>query len=259
MNTPRFASIAILLLFFIQQPATTTAQDRQFPQQTDLPDAKQSESSTKDATREPRPNRKAVLAELKAINARLERIERMLEQQSTQTHQPEEHPAAVTETKPTKLESTVAEGVTLMHAIPIRRLVPGAAVSLGNGEHRFSAIPEELLGRNFTAREGYQGNLKFRIDTAQTVFVAIYGKEWGEGGNPSGNWQPELVSREQLIEQGWKQTDLLPVSHSNPEYKDEPAWIVFRRACQAGETFLIRTHKYQAPILIWGPQQIPNE
>ena len=71
------------------------------------------------------------------------------------------------------------------------------------------------------------------------------------GGNPSGDWHPEIVSREGMLKQGWKEIGLLPVKHSNPVYQDEPSWIVFERDCQAGETFLIRNHKYQAPILIW--------
>ena len=82
----------------------------------------------------------------------------------------------------------------------------------------------------------------------------MYGADWGGGGNPSGNWQEELVTRQQLQQQGWQEITLLPVKHSNPEYPEPPQWIVFKRHCQPGESFAIRNHKYQAPILIWGPK-----
>ena len=72
------------------------------------------------------------------------------------------------------------------------------------------------------------------------------------GGNSSGDWQLEIVSREAMLEQGCKEIGLLSVKHSNPVYQNEPSWIVFERNCQAEESFLICNHKNQAPILIWG-------
>jgi len=147
----------------------------------------------------------------------------------------------------------IIDGLKVHHDTPISQLIDGKAIPLGTGHHIFIDVPESVKGRKFTARDGYQGNLRFDVLEGQTIFVALYGKDWGGGGNPSGNWQQEVVTREQMEQQGWQHFGSLAVKHSNPEYQNEAPWLLFSRNCKSGESFLIRNHKYQAPVLIWGP------
>lgn len=202
-----------------------------------------------EAKRAGRQSRRELRAELKSIRAQLDRIERLLVQQ---VQRPEPTRTIIEEPQsPEPIPARIVDGLRIHHDPPIAQLDDGKIVPLGNGQHIFIDVPEFVKGRKYTARDGYQGNLIFDVLEGQTVFVALYGKDWGGGGNPSGNWQHEVVSREQLEQQGWKQVGSLAVKHSNPEYQDEPPWLLYSRACKAGESFLIRNHKYQAPVLIW--------
>ncbi len=73
---------------------------------------------------------------------------------------------------------------------------------------------------------------------------------WGGGGNSSGDWIPELTTREELEQQGWVEfaTGLTDSSDDFAEsYLD---YIVFRRDSLAGEVFTYRTEKYRPPTLI---------
>lgn len=191
-----------------------------------------------------------LMAELKALRTRLERIEKLLERQTQSTTA---SPAVTPEpSPPVKQHSLTVEGIKIHHDTPVDRLTEGKSVSLGNGDHRFIEVPEIVNGRNYTPRNGYQGNLRLDMLKPQKVYVAFYGKEWGQGGNASGNWKPELVSKEQLEKNDWKNVGTLEVKHSNPNFAEEPPWLLYSRDCKAGESFLLRSHKYQAPILIWG-------
>lgn len=153
---------------------------------------------------------------------------------------------------PKQEKTTTVDGVTVLGESPIEKLQNASEVPLGNGSHQFVDVPEILLGKNYTKRDGYQGNTRFQVQEAQTVFLAMYGSDWGGGGNGSGNWQPEIVSREEMIELGWKEVGRLRVKHSNTEFQEEPDWLLFSRECKADEEFVMRNHKYQAPVLIWG-------
>lgn len=144
------------------------------------------------------------------------------------------------------------DGIRVHQQSPSARLKDGATIPLGNGNHLLVDVPEIVSGRRFTQRDGYQGKLSFDVLESQTVFLALYGQDWGGGGNPSGNWQPEVTSRQRLEKQGWKPIGFLPVQHSDPNYSNEAPWVLFSRNCEIGESFLIRNHKYQAPLLIWG-------
>ena len=157
--------------------------------------------------------------------------------------------AADTGSRYTKDSSAPFDGISLLNGkTALAELKPGATVPLGNGEHRFDNIPEVLKGRTFTRRNGYQGILRFRVEQPQRVYFAAYGIEWGGGGNPSGDWQQELVTRSQLKKRGWMQVGKL-IGEPTLKNGRSVAWAIYTRRCKRGETFAIRTHKYQAPIL----------
>lgn len=125
---------------------------------------------------------------------------------------------------------------------------PGATVPLGNGHLVLEHVPEAINGRLFTKRNGYQGAARFRVTSDQKVTVAMY--EWGHehDGNASGNWMPELTSRRKMVEQGWEEAGEVRSRHSDPK-QSGANWFLYTRDCKAGESFLLRNHKYQAPLV----------
>ncbi len=191
-------------------------------------------------------DRKAILIELQSIRHRLYRLEQTFEG-SDDKPRPADNANSAHKTNAIK-----KDGLRIFHDVPIGTLTKGSQIPMGNGHHEIGEVPDELEGRNYLQRGGYQGNTSFEILESQTVFVAFYGSDWGGGGNPSGNWLPEIVSKQQLIEQGWEEFGILPVTHSTADHENEKPWIVFKRKCEVGEIFKLRNHKYQAPVLIWG-------
>ncbi len=125
---------------------------------------------------------------------------------------------------------------------------PGVTVPHGNGDLVFEHAPEAINGRLFTKRNGYQGAARFRVQSDQKVTVAMY--EWGHEheGNASGNWMSELTSRRKMAEQGWQEAGEVPSRHSDLK---QPGvnWFLYTRDCTAGESFVLRNHKYQAPLV----------
>jgi serine/threonine protein kinase len=125
---------------------------------------------------------------------------------------------------------------------------PRATVPHGNGNLVFDHAPEAINGRLFTKRNGYQGAARFRVQSDQKVTVAMY--EWGHEheGNASGNWTSELTSRREMAEQGWQAAGEVASRHSDPKLPGVN-WFLYTRDCKASESFVLRNHKYQAPIL----------
>jgi hypothetical protein len=201
------------------------------------------------------PLRGELLLELRRIRHSLQRIEALLQQDSVERSVPRGAERCVEELP----KSSEIDGLRLCYETPVDRFESGQTVPLGNGYHTFVDVPALVAGRHYTVRNGYQGKAVFDVVKSQTVFMAIYPKDWGGGGNPSGDWLPEVLTKEQLIEQGWEEIGSLRVMHSNPDYPEEPAWLLLARDCRAGESFRIRTHKYQAPVLIWGSHSAPAE
>ncbi len=93
------------------------------------------------------------------------------------------------------------------------------------------------------------GITTFEVLSDGPVLMAVTTR-WGGGGNSSGDWIPELTTREELEQQGWVEfaTGLTDSSDDFAEsYLD---YIVFRRDSLAGEVFTYRTEKYRPPTLI---------
>ena len=191
-------------------------------------------------------DRKTILVELQSIRQRIHRLEQMIKQGDGKSKPVDKVKTAQ------KLKAIEKDGIRIFHDAPIGNIALRAQIPMANGHHQLADVPIELERLNYLQRGAYQGKTSFEILAAQTVYVAFYGSDWGGGGNPSGNWLPEIVSRQQLKEQGWEEFCTLPVTHSIPEYKNEKPWIVFKRKCNAGEKFKLRNHKYQAPVPIWG-------
>jgi hypothetical protein len=141
-------------------------------------------------------------------------------------------------------------GVVVAHAWDQRVSVfgPGAMVPLGNGYHYFDDVPEYLDGLLYNKRNGYQGSTQFRVGRDQRVYVAFYDWRNMHDSSPAGSWTEELTPSEKLLEMGWQEVGAMEGRHSNPEY--EPGtWYIYARDCKRRETFLLRGHKYQAPLV----------
>lgn len=131
----------------------------------------------------------------------------------------------------------------------------GAALPMGNGQLLFHEVPEILKGRLYTKRNGYAGITRFTVTEDQTVFIGLYDWRHSDEGNPSGGWKEERTSPEQLQRDGWKKALDMQGWHSN-ETESAKTIHVYSRECRAGESFAIRNHKYQAPVVF---SRLPSE
>jgi hypothetical protein len=139
----------------------------------------------------------------------------------------------------------------------VARFDEGVTVPLGNGHHIFDEIPEFLVGKLYTKRNGYTGITRFTIRQDQRVTIGLYDWKAMNDGNSSGGWKEELTSPEGLLEEGWKQVATLKARHSNPKIEGT-TWYFYSRDCKANESFSIRNHKYQSPIVFSERANISN-
>ncbi len=119
------------------------------------------------------------------------------------------------------------------------------------GPRAWKTVPPQLRGVRFLQNNNeYRGVTHFTVRKPGRLLMACT-KRWGGGGNKRGGWTQQLVSREQIINDGWNPVDGQLVSHL-PGHPTDTAlhWELFERNCRAGETFKYRTEKYAAPILL---------
>lgn len=90
------------------------------------------------------------------------------------------------------------------------------------------------------------GELNFTVEKSGWVYLAAY---WYYEGNNSGGWLDTRLTKDQLIERGWQHLGLCPWDGAPPEKPVE----LFRKFCNAGETYSIRTNKYGPPALFTPP------
>ena len=143
---------------------------------------------------------------------------------------------------------------------------PGALVAspnTGTGPSTYwTALPEILMNGNLEhyyleadqtkSRAEEYGLLDFEVLTDGTIWMLTTAR-FANSGNSSGDWLPELTTRQQLEAEGWR----IVVQGVEAEYGYEAFggnenlldWILFERASAAGDQFSIRTEKYQSPIL----------
>jgi hypothetical protein len=82
------------------------------------------------------------------------------------------------------------------------------------------------------------GVLNFRVEKTGIVYL---GATWEREGNKNGDWQSSRLTKEALIAQGWQ--ELGPCDWDRRK-------TLFKRVCNEGETYSIRTNKYWPPALI---------
>ncbi len=100
------------------------------------------------------------------------------------------------------------------------------------------------------------GKLDFTVETSGPVWM-LTTTRFGGGGNSGGDWLPEVSTESQLEANGWQvilegvqtETGYSPFGQNAP---DNFGWLLFQRSSSAGETFSIRTEKYNAPVILQG-------
>ena len=104
------------------------------------------------------------------------------------------------------------------------------------------------------------GIVSFDVLEDGPVWLAVTTR-FGGGGNPSGDWIPELITRAELEADGWSEiaTDMKSVNSAFNFIGLD--FIVFERQSFAGESFTIRTEKFVAPLLLttqFDPEVVPE-
>ena len=90
------------------------------------------------------------------------------------------------------------------------------------------------------------GITQFQVQTEGPVWM-ITTTRFGGGGNSDGDWLPEVTSRAELEQDGWKEI-ASGLGDTGPDH----SYLIFERYSLAGESFTLRTEKYVPPILLVG-------
>jgi hypothetical protein len=80
--------------------------------------------------------------------------------------------------------------------------------------------------------------LRFKVIESGEVYLVAH---WKFQGGKDGGWDEERLTREQLIERGWK--DLGQCAWDREVY-------LLKRQVKKGESYVLRTNKYWPPSLI---------
>jgi hypothetical protein len=94
------------------------------------------------------------------------------------------------------------------------------------------------------------GLLNFTVTSTGRVWM-LTTTRFGQGGSDSGNWIPELTTEAQLQSAGWSIIDTGFFS-SPIKSTDVLEYDLFQLQATTGQTFSIRTEKYQSPIILQG-------
>ena len=99
-------------------------------------------------------------------------------------------------------------------------------------------------------RESF-GKISFEVLTDGVVLLAVTNR-WGGGGNPGGDWIPELTTEQEFLDDGWTEfaSPMRIYHHGLGEVLSDFYFTVYRRDSFAGETFTYRTEKYHPPHLL---------
>lgn len=136
-----------------------------------------------------------------------------------------------------------------------------AAEETGNdGETKWLAIPNALsapsldffyliLDTQKTSSVNY-GLLDFTVKTDGPVWM-LTTTRFADSGGSGGNWLDEWSSEDTLRANGWRVGAIgtIQTVFRGTTIVD---WLLWERNCKAGESFSIRTEKYQSPIVLRG-------
>lgn len=146
---------------------------------------------------------------------------------------------------------TVAAAVSLKTPGSVGPLLPGDQTVPGDERYVWQSIAPALVGLTIlNPSHRHQGVTEFTITRAGRVLL-VCSDRWAGGGNSSGDWRSQLTTRQQLLDAGWQPLDMsLSLGRPSQPADEWRSFEVFQRDCKAGESFTLRTEKYEAPRLI---------
>ncbi|MAE60503.1 MAG: hypothetical protein CMJ49_04000 [Planctomycetaceae bacterium] len=119
-----------------------------------------------------------------------------------------------------------------------------------DGSPRWGRLPDHLVGaRFFQNRDHYQGKTVFDVVEPGRV-VLVCTNRWGGGGNSSGDWKRQVTTPGQLLAGGWLPIDCNLATGRIDQAEELDQWAVYKRFCEVGESFSLRTEKYTTPVVI---------
>ena len=107
----------------------------------------------------------------------------------------------------------------------------------------WSKVPPELDGLQVTQWKCLRGHAEVNVTSPGFVIMAT-SPRWG-GGGKKGNWENQLTTQQELLNDGWVQLTTIEEETANPEKPSR--WPVFAKEFQGGEQLRLRTEKYLAP------------
>lgn len=123
----------------------------------------------------------------------------------------------------------------------------GKSLWSNTDRYQWKSVPPSFKNYHYTQFDSHhKGLTEFTVESTGLVYLAVTSR-WAGGGNGSGNWAQELISKEAFASQGWK--EITPLHETADDIGHEHRWVLYSRQCQSGEQFRIRTEKYCAPIL----------
>lgn len=117
----------------------------------------------------------------------------------------------------------------------------------------WKSIPAHFAGMKFLQRlDGASHRLEVTVEKGGLIVIAT-STRWRGGGSVSAEMAKEMISRQGLLDQGWREFDGGLTSDDYP-------WVTFYRECTKGESINIATEKYVAPTIILPlvPNSKPN-
>ena len=149
-----------------------------------------------------------------------------------------------------KIEALLDNRFATLSIKPAEKAVLGEPVTtrLDSDHGVWEDLPRNLKGMLFTPTQE-SGKIEFKAVTAGQVFLAVYQRDWGDRDESGYAWKQELVTILDLEADGW---------HRVADFGTFE-WALYVRDLNRGESFVMRTKKYIAPIIIFPPEAMPIE
>jgi len=171
------------------------------------------------------------------------------EEQPPRTTEVEERHSGTAELRPASGDDVLKGPFAEVRVLSGGEFVPlkeNTAINTTGRYLYWSKIPAEYAEFRFLRNREQQGTTRFQVTRPGLVLIVVTTR-WRNSGS-SGHWQEEIVTRDELVAEGWKEVGRLSSYFKTDGSSLE--WIVFARSCRAGESFSIRTEKYVAPVLL---------
>lgn len=112
------------------------------------------------------------------------------------------------------------------------------------GEYVWVDIPEAYAGMQYAQpKHKHIGVTSFSVESDGLVYVA-FSSNWEDEDS---NKKDDMIARRDVERMGWR---LLKAKKNLVSDDAGYEYLVYAKQCKAGESFKLRTHKYNAPIVL---------